>query len=142
MIKHYLLAMLRLTSLSSISTALKKKGDDAEYEKDAAKAHLEQFQSGQQRYQSAVSRVQSENVELSAGLAKDRDYFICRLDHSNDQIFKGFVKKAVNEGRQITINIYEESKKTVNVYADGWPACLNALCKTVADFLAAPALLN
>lgn len=31
------------------------------------------------------------------------------------------------------MNIYEESKQTVNFYADGWQSCLNASKKVVVD---------
>lgn len=109
------------------------RADEAEYEREEGKVRLQQFHRGQLRYQSALSCVQSEIEALSTTLVQDRKYLEFRLVHSNKQTFSGFVKKRVEDGRQVRLKIHEEPFKTVDVYADGWQSCSNALRNAVAD---------
>lgn len=47
--------------------------------------------------------------------------------HKDDQMFSGLVHKLVENGFQPKVNIYDESKLTVNVYADDWQHSLRAI---------------
>lgn len=86
---------------------------------NGTKARLPKLQSGEKRYQAAVSRVKDEIAALGAGFGKDRNYLVRRLDYSSKEMFSGLVRKLVEEGRQGKMNIYEESQQTMNVYPDG-----------------------
>lgn len=64
---------------------------------------------------------------------------MCRLEHSNEQMFSRLVKKLVKEGRQVRIDVYVKWKKMADEYADSWQSILNPRSRTVLDSLAAPA---
>lgn len=51
-------------------------------------------------------------------------------------MFQGLVTTLVEQRRQAKINIFEESETTVDIYAGGWQARLNALSKTLAESFA------
>lgn len=95
--------------------AAQTRAPGAEYEIERAKARLRQLQSGQQRYQIAVSRVQNEIAALGAALVKNSNYLQILLEHSNDHIFSGLVRKLVKEGCQAKMNVYKDSKQMVIV---------------------------
>lgn len=40
----------------------------------------------------------------------------------------------MDAGRQAKVDIYEESKHTVNAFADGWQSRLTILRKAVAEY--------
>lgn len=62
----------------------------------------------------------------------------CRLEYSSDQMFRALVWNLVVHGRQAKISIYEESRKTLNLYTSGWQSYLNTLIQAFAD-IATPA---
>lgn len=70
---------------------------------------LKKLLSGQQRYQAAVSCVKDEIAGLGAGLVKERNYLVRRLEHRTYQMFSGLVRHLMREGRQANMNVYEES---------------------------------
>lgn len=51
--------------------------------------------------------MQHENASLSAGLLKARNVLVCRVEHSNDQVFAGLVRKMAEERGQAKSIIYE-----------------------------------
>lgn len=61
--------------------------NDAENESGTAEARFQRLQSGQKRYPSAVSRVQSEMAALGIALVWDWKCLTCRLEHSTDLRF-------------------------------------------------------
>lgn len=65
-----------------------------------------------------MSRVQDEIGTVGTGLVKARNYLVCQLEYSNDQMFSDILRKLVEEGGQEKMNIYKEFKQTVNVYKD------------------------
>lgn len=93
-----------------------ERAKDAEYESVEAKACSQKFQSGQQRYQVAVARVQSEFAALDAWLANNRTYFVARLENRNELTFK-LVGALVDAGRLAKVDIYGETKQMVHVNA-------------------------
>lgn len=48
-------------------------------------------------------------------------------------MLSGLVKDLVEERRQVKVNIHEESRQTVIVYAGGWQSRLNTLKKVVTN---------
>lgn len=82
--------------------------------------------------------MQDEIAALGVGIVKDYNYLVCLPEHSNDHMFSGVVWKPVEEGRLAKINIYKESKQTVNVYADGRQSRLNALKKVEEEAFVTP----
>lgn len=79
--------------------------------------------------------MKSEIAALGAGLFKDRSYLANRLEYSYDQMFKVLGKRLLDEGRQAKVDIYEHSRKTVDVYPDCWKSSLNGLGKTATNLL-------
>lgn len=105
----------------------------AKHERDREKALVQHLQSGQQRYQSAMSRVQGQIEAPKADLMKDRNYLVCQLEESYQQSVSGIVRKLVKEGRQAKMNICEESKQALNIYTDYSQFGLNDHMKVVED---------
>lgn len=63
----------------------------------------------------AESFVQEVIAALCAALVKDRNYFICSQQHTNEQMFGDPVKELAEEGRQPNLSTSEESTQTVCV---------------------------
>lgn len=77
--------------------------------------------------------MQDEIAAFCAALVKDCNCLVRRLEHNNEQMFSGLVRKLVKEGRQMKTDIYGESQQTVNIYADGWRSRLSALRKMLEE---------
>lgn len=60
-----------------------------------------------------------------------------QFEISDEMTYSDLQKMTVEERRQAGINIYEESKQTLIVYANGWQSRLKHLIKVVIDELVA-----
>lgn len=49
------------------------------------------------------------------------------VEHTNDEMRSGCVEKMIEDWRHTKTNIYEKTKKPVNVFADGWRSNLSTL---------------
>lgn len=116
-----------------------ERAENTEHERHWVKAILQQFHGGQLSNQAALLLVQPKIFKLGYILAGDHICLISRLEECNNQNFTGLPRKSTIEVGQAKTNIYEKSKKTVNVYTDGWQMSLNLLRIFVSDELLAPA---
>lgn len=90
--------------------SLEEKLEDAERKRGGAKACLQQMQSGQQKLQSAVSRVQNEISVLVDVVENDRDYCLKRQDEISNRMFVVSRKLLSEKEMEFKNTMFEETK--------------------------------
>lgn len=88
-----------------------KSAESAKSQTDESKVCLQQLQSGQQRNQLAMFRVQSEIASLGTRLAKDCNYLMNRQEGIDDLKLKWLVRKLAAARRKAKVDIYESRSK-------------------------------
>lgn len=92
---HHQILLARNAELDNLKVQLggaQMRAADAKYERDGAKARLQQLQSSQQGFQTEDFCVQNEIAALGAWLAERHNFLLCQLKHSSGQMFSGLAR--------------------------------------------------